>query len=244
MNKNTIYDIQLDKVPNHIAIIMDGNGRWAKSRFLPRTAGHKAGVETIRKVLKECQRLGIKHLTLYAFSTENWKRPKIEVDTLMNLLTAYLKSEVKELHSNNVKISTVGDIEKLPSDCIKQLEYAKELTKDNTGVNLNLALNYGSRYDIKNAMIDIAKDVKYGKIKVENIDEDLISNYLSTKSIIDPDLIIRTSGEQRLSNFLLWESAYTEFYFTDIHWPDFNEKELQKAIYEYQNRDRRFGGIK
>lgn len=244
MNKNTIYDIQLDKVPNHIAIIMDGNGRWAKSEFLPRTAGHKAGVETIRKVLKECQRLGIKHLTLYAFSTENWKRPKIEVDTLMNLLTAYLKSEVKELHSNNVKISTVGDIEKLPSDCIKQLEYAKELTKDNTGVNLNLALNYGSRYDIKNAMIDIAKDVKYGKIKVENIDEDLISNYLSTKSIIDPDLIIRTSGEQRLSNFLLWESAYTEFYFTDIHWPDFNEKELQKAIYEYQNRDRRFGGIK
>ena len=244
MNKNTIYDIQLDKVPNHIAIIMDGNGRWAKSRFLPRTAGHKAGVETIRKVLKECQRLGIKHLTLYAFSTENWKRPKIEVDTLMNLLTAYLKSEVKELHSNNVKISTVGDIEKLPSACIKQLEYAKELTKDNTGVNLNLALNYGSRYDIKNAMIDIAKDVKYGKIKVENIDEDLISNYLSTKSIIDPDLIIRTSGEQRLSNFLLWEAAYTEFYFTDIHWPDFNEKELQKAIYEYQNRDRRFGGIK
>ena len=244
MNKNTIYDIQLDKVPNHIAIIMDGNGRWAKSRFLPRTAGHKAGVETIRKVLKECQRLGIKHLTLYAFSTENWKRPKIEVDTLMNLLTAYLKSEVKELHSNNVKISTVGDIEKLPSACIKQLEYAKELTKDNTGVNLNLALNYGSRYDIKNAMIDIAKDVKYGKIKVENIDEDLISNYLSTKSITDPDLIIRTSGEQRLSNFLLWEAAYTEFYFTDIHWPDFNEKELQKAIYEYQNRDRRFGGIK
>ncbi len=244
MNKNTIYDIQLDKVPNHIAIIMDGNGRWAKSRFLPRTAGHKAGVETIRKVLKECQRLGIKHLTLYAFSTENWKRPKIEVDTLMNLLTAYLKSEVKELHSNNVKISTVGDIEKLPSACIKQLEYAKELTKDNTGVNLNLALNYGSRYDIKNAIIDIAKDVKYGKIKVENIDEDLISNYLSTKSIIDPDLIIRTSGEQRLSNFLLWEAAYTEFYFTDIHWPDFNEKELQKAIYEYQNRDRRFGGIK
>ncbi len=244
MNKNTIYDIQLDKVPNHIAIIMDGNGRWAKSRFLPRTAGHKAGVETIRKVLKECQRLGIKHLTLYAFSTENWKRPKIEVDTLMNLLTAYLKSEVKELHSNNVKISTVGDIEKLPSACIKQLEYAKELTKDNTGVNLNLALNYGSRDDIKNAMLDIAKDIKYGKIKVENIDEDLISNYLSTKSIIDPDLIIRTSGEQRLSNFLLWEAAYTEFYFTDIHWPDFNEKELQKAIYEYQNRDRRFGGIK
>lgn len=244
MSKNTIYDIQLDKVPNHVAIIMDGNGRWAKSRFLPRTAGHKAGIETIRKVLKECQRLGIKHLTLYAFSTENWKRPKIEVDTLMNLLATYLKSEVRELHSNNVKISTVGDIEKLPSSCIKQLEDAKELTKYNTGVNLNLALNYGARYDIKNAIIDIAKDVKCGKIEVKNIDEDLISDYLSTKYIVDPDLIIRTSGEQRLSNFLLWEAAYTEFYFTEIHWPDFNEKELQKAIYEYQNRDRRFGGIK
>lgn len=244
MNRNNIYDIKLDKVPNHIAIIMDGNGRWAKSRFLPRTAGHKAGVETIRKVIKECQRLGIKHLTLYAFSTENWKRPKVEVDALMHLLSSYLKSEVKNLHANNVKISTIGHIEELPSTCIKELKAAKGLTKDNTGVNLNLALNYGSRYDIKNAMIDIAKDVKYGNINIENIDEKLISDYLSTKSIIDPDLIIRTSGEQRLSNFLLWESAYTEFYFTDIHWPDFDENELQKAIYEYQNRDRRFGGIK
>lgn len=244
MNNANTYDIDLNKVPTHIAIIMDGNGRWAKSRFLPRTAGHKAGVETIRKVLKECQRLGVKHLTLYAFSTENWKRPKLEVDTLMNLLSTYLKNEVRELHKNNVKISTIGDTKKLPKSCIEQLERAYELTKFNSGVNLNLALNYGSRHDIKNAVIDIVKDAKCGKLDIENINEDTITNYLSTKSIQDPDLIIRTSGEQRLSNFLLWEAAYSEFYFTDIHWPDFNEKELQKAIYEYQNRDRRFGGLK
>ncbi|MDK2563493.1 isoprenyl transferase [Romboutsia sedimentorum] len=238
------YDIDLNKVPTHIAIIMDGNGRWAKSKFLPRTAGHKAGVETIRKVLKECQRLGVKHLTLYAFSTENWKRPKLEVDTLMNLLSTYLKKEVRELHKNNVKISTIGDIDKLPKYCVDELERAYELTKFNTGVNLNLALNYGARYDIKNAVIDIVKDTKCGKLDIEDINEDTITNYLSTKSIKEPDLIIRTSGEQRLSNFLLWEAAYSEFYFTDIHWPDFNEEQLQKAIYVYQNRDRRFGGLK
>ena len=213
------YDINLEKVPTHIAIIMDGNGRWAKSRFLPRAAGHKAGVEAIREVIKESQRLGVKHLTLYAFSTENWKRPKLEVDTLMTLLATYLSKEIKELHANNVKVTTIGDISKLPKNCIEQLNNAFELTKDNTGVNLNLALNYGSR------------------------NENTIKNYLDTKSIPDPDLIIRTSGEQRLSNFLMWEAAYSEFYFTDIHWPDFNRIELQKAIYVYQNRDRRFGGL-
>lgn len=239
-----LYDIDINKVPTHIAIIMDGNGRWAKARFLPRTAGHKAGVETIRKVLIECQRLGVGHLTLYAFSTENWKRPKIEVDTLMNLLSSYLKKEVRELHKNNVKITTIGDTKELPKACRDELERAYELTKFNTGVNLNLALNYGARYDIKNAVIDIVKDAKCGKLDLENINEDTITNYLSTKSVPDPDLIIRTSGEQRLSNFLLWEAAYSEFYFTNIHWPDFNEKELQKAIYEYQNRERRFGGLK
>lgn len=238
------YNIDLNNVPTHIAIIMDGNGRWAKSRFLPRTAGHKAGVETIRKVLKESQRLGIKHVTLYAFSTENWKRPKLEVDTLMNLLATYLKKEIEELHRNNVRITTIGDINALPENCIKELDRAYELTKLNTGVNLNLALNYGSRHDIKNAIIDIVKNVKCDKLDIDDINEDTIKNYLSTKSIPDPDLIIRTSGEQRLSNFLMWEAAYSEFYFTDIHWPDFNEEELQKAVYTYQNRDRRFGGIK
>ena len=241
---NMFFDINMEKLPKHIAIIMDGNGRWAKKRFLPRTAGHKAGVETIREVVKECSRLNIKYLTLYAFSTENWKRPKIEIDTLMNLLVTYLKNEIRELHKNNVKITTIGDISKLPEMCINELDRARELTKYNTGVTLNLALNYGSRFDITNAVLDIVKDCKSDKINIDSINEDTIKNYLSTKSTPDPDLLIRTSGEQRLSNFLLWELAYSEFYFTDIHWPDFNRQELQKAIYVYQNRDRRFGGLK
>lgn len=244
MNNNITYDIKLSNIPTHIAIIMDGNGRWAKNRFLPRAAGHKAGVETIREIVKECSRLGVSYLTLYAFSTENWKRPKLEVDTLMNLLSTYLKNEISELHKNNVKLTAIGDTTALPSTCKRELKSAMELTKNNTGVNLNLALNYGSRSDIQNAIIDIVKDCKSGKIDIEDIDEDAIKNYLSTKSIPDPDLMIRTSGEQRLSNFLLWELAYSEFYFTDVHWPDFNKFELQKAIYVYQNRDRRFGGLK
>ena len=244
MENNLFYNIDLNRVPKSIAIIMDGNGRWAKKRFLPRTAGHKAGVETIRTVLRECKKLNVKHVTLYAFSTENWKRPKMEVDTLMNLLSTYLKSEVATLNKENVKLTAIGDIEKLPSKCVAELKEAMELTKNNTGCNLNLALNYGGRADIKNALVDIIKDVKDGKISIDEIDESTISNHLSTKDIPDPDLIIRTSGEERLSNFLLWEVAYSEFYFTDVHWPDFDEKELQKAIFTYQNRDRRFGGIK
>lgn len=244
MKNNLFYDIDLNRVPKHIAIIMDGNGRWAKSKFLPRAAGHKAGVETIRTVLRECKKLSVKHVTLYAFSTENWKRPKLEVDTLMNLLSTYLKNEVATLHKENVKLTAIGDINNLPNQCVKELNKAIELTKNNTGCNLNLALNYGGRLDIKNALVDIIKDVKVGKINLDEIDENTISNHLSTKSIPDPDLVIRTSGEERLSNFLLWEVAYAEFYFTNVHWPDFDEKELQKAIFTYQNRDRRFGGIK
>lgn len=244
MKNNLFYDIDLNRVPNHIAIIMDGNGRWAKSKFLPRAAGHKAGVETIRTVLRECKKLNVKYVTLYAFSTENWKRPKLEVDTLMNLLSTYLKNEVATLHKENVKLTAIGDIDNLPSKCIIELNKAIELTKNNTGCNLNLALNYGGRLDIKNALVDIINDVKVGKINLDEIDENTISNHLSTKCIPDPDLVIRTSGEERLSNFLLWEVAYAEFYFTNVHWPDFDEKELQKAIFTYQNRDRRFGGIK
>lgn len=244
MKNNLFYDIDLNRVPKHIAIIMDGNGRWAKSKFLPRAAGHKAGVETIRTVLRECKKLNVKHVTLYAFSTENWKRPKLEVDTLMNLLSTYLKNEVATLHKENVKLTAIGDINNLPNQCVKELNKAIELTKNNTGCNLNLALNYGGRLDIKNALVDIIKDVKVGKINLDEIDENTISNHLSTKSIPNPDLVIRTSGEERLSNFLLWEVAYAEFYFTNVHWPDFDEKELQKAIFTYQNRDRRFGGIK
>lgn len=244
MKNNLFYDIDLNRVPKSIAIIMDGNGRWAKSKFLPRTAGHKAGVETIRTVLRECKRLNVKYVTLYAFSTENWKRPKLEVDTLMALLSTYLKNEVATLHKENVKLTAIGDIDNLPSQCVIELNKAMKLTKNNTGCNLNLALNYGGRLDIKNALVDIIKDVNDGKINLDEIDENTISNHLSTKCIPNPDLVIRTSGEERLSNFLLWEVAYSEFYFTDIHWPDFDEKELQKAIFTYQNRDRRFGGIK
>lgn len=244
MNKNTIYDINLSNVPTHIAIIMDGNGRWAKERLLPRTVGHKAGVEAIRAVTKECSALGVKHLTLYAFSTENWKRPKLEVDALMNLLYTYLNKELKELHRNNVKITTIGDIDVLPGKSLDAIKNAIDITKDNTGLNLNIALNYGSRNDIKNAVVDIVKNCKSGKIDIEDITEDTITKYLSTKSIPDPDLIIRTSGEQRISNFLLWEIAYSEFYFTDVYWPDFDGNEVRKAIYVYQSRDRRFGGLK
>ena len=228
---NMFFDINMEKLPKHIAIIMDGNGRWAKSRFLPRTAGHKAGVEAIREVIKESQRLGVKHLTLYAFSTENWKRPKMEVDALMNLLSTYLINEVAALHEENVKLTSIGDISELPSKCVMELEKAIKLTENNTGCNLNLALNYGGRRDIKDALVKIIKDVKDNKINLDKIDENTISNHLSTKDIPDPDLVIRTSGEQRLSNFLLWELAY-------------DEKELQKALFTYQNRDRRFGSIK
>lgn len=242
--ENLFYDINLDKVPAHIAIIMDGNGRWAKSRFMPRTYGHKVGVETIRKVVKECSRLGVKYLTLYAFSTENWKRPKEEVSALMGLLVKYLRNELEELHKNNVKILTIGDISKLPQACIEELDHAKEKTKDNRGLVMSLALNYGGRNDLVNAVKNISQEVVDGKISVEDIGDDLISSHLSTKESPDPDLVVRTSGEQRLSNFLLWELAYSEFYFADIHWPDFDEKELQKAIFAYQSRDRRFGGIK
>ena len=242
--ENLFYDINLDKVPAHIAIIMDGNGRWAKSRFMPRTYGHKVGVETIRKVVKECSRLGVKYLTLYAFSTENWKRPKDEVSALMGLLVKYLRNELEELHKNNVKILTIGDISKLPEACIEELALAKEKTKDNTGLVMSLALNYGGRNDLVNAVKNISQDLVDGKISLDDIGDNLISRHLSTNESPDPDLVIRTSGEQRLSNFLLWELAYSEFYFTDIHWPDFDEKELQKAIFAYQSRDRRFGAIK
>ena len=242
--ENLFYDINLDKVPAHIAIIMDGNGRWAKSRFMPRTYGHKVGVETIRKVVRECSRLGVKYLTLYAFSTENWKRPKDEVSALMGLLVKYLRNELEELHKNNVKILTIGDISKLPEACIEELALAKEKTKDNTGLVMSLALNYGGRNDLVNAVKNISQDLVDGKISLDDIGDNLISSHLSTNESPDPDLVIRTSGEQRLSNFLLWELAYSEFYFTDIHWPDFDEKELQMAIFAYQSRDRRFGGIK
>lgn len=235
--------IDLNNIPKHIAIIMDGNGRWAKERNLPRTIGHKAGVEAIREVVKECSILKVKYLTLYAFSTENWKRPKDEVSALMKLLVEYLKKEFKELDYNNVIINYIGDISKLPDLCQKELIISHEDTKNNTGLTLNLALNYGGRYEITRAFKLMYEDIKSGKISEEDINEDTISNYMYTKGMPDPDLIIRPSGEQRLSNFLLWQCAYSEFWYSNIKWPDFRKEHLHKAIFDYQNRDRRFGSV-
>jgi undecaprenyl diphosphate synthase len=236
--------IDLENIPKHIAIIMDGNGRWAKAKNLPRSFGHKAGVEAIRDVVKECNTLGVKYLTLYAFSTENWVRPVEEVNALMKLLIEYLKNELAELNANNVIIRSIGDTSRLPLACQEELKKAKDKTKNNNKLVLNLALNYGGRDDILRAMKKIGKDLLNNSLSLSDLSENLISNYLDTRGIPDPDIIIRPSGEQRLSNFLLWQAAYSEFWYSDIYWPDFNKSTLHKAIIDYQNRDRRFGGIK
>ncbi|MFA6940459.1 MAG: isoprenyl transferase [Clostridiaceae bacterium] len=238
-NKTEGIDLDLNNIPKHIGIIMDGNGRWAKKRGLPRSMGHKAGVEAIREIVKECSRLGVKYLTIYAFSTENWKRPKDEVNTLMSLLADYLKNEFEELNKNNVIINHLGSISKLPQICQNELVDAYEKTKKNTGLTLNLALNYGGRQEIIEAVKKIAAEKSQDEITEDNFKE-----YLYTKGIPDPDLIIRSSGEMRLSNFLIWQSAYSEFWVSDINWPDFRKENLQKAIWDYQRRDRRYGGIK
>jgi len=239
-------EIKLDyqRIPKHIAIIMDGNGRWAKERNLPRTMGHKAGVETIRPIVKECSRLGVKCLTLYAFSTENWKRPQDEVEAIMNLLVQYLAKEFDELNKNNVVINSIGDIGKLPEQCRIELGKAYEKTKNNTGLTLNLALNYGGRDELLHAFKGIIKDINEGKISESEVDEQTIADHLFTAGMPDPDIIIRPSGELRLSNFLLWQCAYSEFWFSDIKWPDFKTDDLHRAIYDYQMRDRRFGKVK
>jgi undecaprenyl diphosphate synthase len=243
-NKNEELELDMSNIPKHIAIIMDGNGRWAKEKKLPRTMGHKAGVETIREIVKECNVLGIKYLTLYAFSTENWKRPSDEVNALMKLLIQYLRKEFKELNMNNVIINHIGDVSKLPSACENELIDAYNNTKNNTGLTLNLALNYGGRDEIVRAFKLMCDDIKSDKLKEEYIDEAVISKYMYTADMPDPDLIIRPSGEQRLSNFLLWQCAYSEFWYSNIKWPDFRKEDLHKAIYDYQNRDRRFGAVK
>lgn len=236
--------LDMDNIPKHIAIIMDGNGRWAKKRKLPRTMGHKAGVETIRRVLKEADKLGIKYMTLYAFSTENWKRPKDEVSALMKLLVQYLRQEIKELHKNGVKINVLGDVSRLPKECQEEIDRAVTKTQNNEGIMMNIALNYGGRDEILRAVKLISEDISKGIIKSSEIDQNTFENYLYTKGIPDPDIIIRPSGEQRLSNFLLWQCAYSEFWYSDICWPDFKETDLHKAIYDFQKRDRRFGGVK
>nr|WP_253200396.1 isoprenyl transferase [Clostridium sp. CF012] len=245
-NKNISNNIDLDMttIPKHIAIIMDGNGRWAKDHNLPRALGHKAGVETIRKIVKECDNLGVKYLTLYAFSTENWNRPMQEIDSLMKLLVEYLKNEFEELNANDVVINSIGNISKLPRICRVELDNAYEKTKNNKGLILNLALNYGGRNEIVDAVKEIYLDLISKKILRDEITEELFSKYMYTREMPDPDLIIRPSGELRLSNFLLWQSAYSEFWFSDINWPDFNEEHLKLAIGDYQKRDRRFGKVK
>ncbi|CAM2937614.1 isoprenyl transferase [Hathewaya histolytica] len=239
-----IEDLDINNIPKHIGIIMDGNGRWAKKRNMPRTFGHKAGVETIRDIVKECSALGVKYLTLYAFSTENWKRPKEEVNTLMNLLVSYLKNEFDELHKNNVIINSIGNISYLPEMCQHELRSAYEKTKNNSGLTLNLALNYGGRDEILNAIKMLYKDIESNNLNIDDIDEEVFENYLYTKGMPEPEILIRTSGEQRISNFLLWQSSYSEILFTKVLWPDFTKKDLRNAIKEYQGRERRFGGIK
>jgi len=229
------------EIPKHIAIIMDGNGRWAKKRGLPRVAGHREGVKSVRDVVEACAQLGVKYLTLFAFSTENWKRPKHEIDTLMKLLIKTLRTETDKLHKNDIKLMAIGDIESLPVEVQRELKEAIEKTKNNKRMVLNLALSYSGRWEIIEAVKGIARDVKSGKIKVEEINDSLFASYLKTAGIPEPDLLIRTSGEFRISNFLLWQIAYTELYICDCLWPDFRRKHLYEAIRDYQKRERRFG---
>ena len=230
-------------IPEHIAIIMDGNGRWAKERSLPRVAGHKEGVNSVREITRACGEIGVKHLTLYTFSTENWRRPKAEVSALMTLLLKTISVEVRELHKKNVRFTTIGDLEMLPRSTQKGILDGIEITKNNTGLNLCLALNYGSRQEMVSAVQSIADKVKNGDLDSDEIDETIFSDALSTSEMPDPDLLIRTSGECRLSNFLLWQSAYTEIFMTDIYWPAFREDALMDAILDFQSRERRYGKV-
>ncbi|KQC86400.1 MAG: isoprenyl transferase [Butyribacter sp.] len=232
------------KVPRHVAIILDGNGRWAKKRMLPRNAGHAAGSKNVEKICAAAWDMGIEYVTMYAFSTENWSRPKEEVDALMKLLHSYLKDCLKTSKKNNMQVRVIGDISKLDKDLQERIIELERVSAENTGLHFQVALNYGSRDEIKRSIISIANEVKEGSLLPEDITEDIISSHLDTSGIPDPDLMIRTSGEQRLSNYLLWQLAYAEFYFTDVLWPDFSKKDLQKAVEFYQSRDRRFGGVK
>lgn len=230
-------------IPNHVAIILDGNGRWAKKRMMPRNYGHIQGAKTVEQICEDADSLGIKYLTVYAFSTENWNRPEEEVSMLMKLLKTYLKDCVKRANNNNMKVRVIGEKSRLSDDIRNRIEELEQSSKDNTGLNFTIALNYGSRDEILRAVKMIAEDSANGKLKPEAITEQTISVYLDTAGIPDPDLLIRTSGEERLSNFLLWQLAYTEFYFTDVLWPDFNKKELIKAIEKYSQRNRRYGKV-
>lgn len=232
-----------ENIPRHIAIIMDGNGRWAKKRGLPRIFGHRTGIESVREIVRTCSELGVEYLTLYTFSRENWKRPKEEVDALMKMLKRLLRREVDDLNRRNVKIKAIGRLEDLPDEVLEELKRAIDITKNNTGLKLYLALSYGGRAEIVDATRKIAEKIKRGEIEPEDIDEETFKNALYDPELPDPDLLIRTSGEMRISNFLLWHIAYTELYITPTLWPDFRRSELLKAIEDYKRRERRFGGI-
>ncbi|MFW0777388.1 MAG: isoprenyl transferase [Rickettsiales bacterium] len=228
-------------LPQHVAIIMDGNGRWAKNRSLPRGAGHKKGADALRRVLDACRDSGVKYLTVYAFSSENWKRPSEEVNDLMQLLKHYLDKELPELKKNNIRLRFIGDLSRLDDDMQKRVEAAMEETANNNSFNLTVALSYGGRQELVRATQKLASDVKSGKLAIEDITEETLENALDTATIPEPDLLIRTGGEQRISNFLLWQSAYTEFYFTDALWPDFDAKHFSAALDDFAKRERRYG---
>ena len=236
--------MEQENLPKHIAIIMDGNRRWAKNKGLPAGLGHKEGAKTLEKIVRYAKSIGIKYITVYAFSTENWKRPQDEVNALMNLLRNYMKTCLKTAEKNRMRVRVIGDKTALDEDIRNRIAELEEATKNNDGLNFQIALNYGSRDEMVRAMKKLCLDCKDGKVDVESIDESLFEKYLDTHDIPDPDLMIRTSGEQRLSNYLLWQLAYSEFYFTDVLWPDFTKEELVKAIEYYNGRDRRFGGVK
>lgn len=230
-------------IPEHVAIILDGNGRWAKSKGMPRNYGHTMGAKNVETVCQAAEELGIKYLTLYAFSTENWNRPQAEVDALMKLLESYLKNCVKTADKNHMRVRVIGEISRLSETFQEKIRQLEESSAKNTGLNLTIAINYGSRDEMIRAMKHMFADCASGKLDAQAIDEACFSSYLDTRGIPDPDLLIRTSGEQRLSNYLLWQLAYSEFYFTDVPWPDFHKKELEEAIAAYNKRERRFGGI-
>lgn len=234
-------NIKLDSLPKHIAVIMDGNGRWAKSKGAARVFGHKNAIKAVRETTESCAEIGIKFLTLYAFSTENWNRPKREVNALMQLLVSTINKEIKTLMDNDIKLEAIGDIKSLPLACQNELSEAMKTTANNKRMTLVLALSYSGRWDIANAMKTIAAQCEEGSLKAEDITNELIERHLSTSGIPDPELLIRTSGEQRISNFLLWQLAYTEFFITETLWPDFRKEHLYDAIVSYQNRERRFG---
>ena len=238
--------IDKSRIPTHIAVVMDGNGRWAQKRNLPRLSGHNAGMKAMNEIVRKSVELGVKYLTVYAFSTENWKRAADEINGIFKLLVFYVDKELKELHEHNIKVTALGDYSKLPEAAVERIEKALKTTENNTGMQFNIAINYGGRDEIARAVRNICTQINSGLVSPEDVDEEMISANLYTgesyAKVPDPDLVIRTSGEMRISNFLIWQSAYSEFVFTDVLWPDFSREEFEKAISEYQSRERRFGG--